>query len=73
MPRCSRFCGGDSVQIGAGAESRHQIGWVVVGGMSVDTVFTPFLIVVPNALPARASHLRKAVVDVAAAPRTGRA
>lgn len=30
---------------GAGAEARHQIGWVVVGGMSFGTVFT--LLVVP--------------------------
>lgn len=30
---------------GAGAEARHQIGWVIVGGMSFGTVFT--LLVVP--------------------------
>ncbi len=30
---------------GAGAEARHQIGWVVVGGMSFGTVFT--LLIVP--------------------------
>jgi multidrug efflux pump len=29
---------------GAGAESRHQIGWVVVGGMSFGTVLTLFVI-----------------------------
>ena len=29
---------------GAGAESRHQIGWVIVGGMLVGTFFTLFLI-----------------------------
>jgi len=29
---------------GAGAESRHQIGWVIVGGMLVGTLFTLFLI-----------------------------
>ena len=32
---------------GAGAESRHQIGWVIVGGMLVGTLFTLF--VVPTA------------------------
>ena len=32
---------------GAGAESRHQIGWVIVGGMMVGTLFTLF--VVPTA------------------------
>ena len=31
---------------GAGAEARHQIGWVIVGGMSLGTVFT--LLVVPT-------------------------
>jgi multidrug efflux pump len=29
---------------GAGAESRHQIGWVIVGGMMVGTLFTLFVI-----------------------------
>jgi multidrug efflux pump len=29
---------------GAGAESRHQIGWVVVGGMSFGTILTLFVI-----------------------------
>ena len=29
---------------GAGAESRHQIGWVIVGGMLVGTLFTLFLV-----------------------------
>lgn len=29
---------------GAGAEARHQIGWVVVGGLSFGTVFTLFIV-----------------------------
>lgn len=29
---------------GAGAESRRQIGWVIVGGMSLGTVFTLFIV-----------------------------
>jgi multidrug efflux pump len=29
---------------GAGAEARHQIGWVVVGGMSFGTIFTLFVV-----------------------------
>ncbi|MCC7250714.1 efflux RND transporter permease subunit, partial [Hyphomicrobium sp.] len=33
---------------GAGAESRQQIGWVIVGGMSLGTVLTLF--VVPTVL-----------------------
>jgi len=29
---------------GAGAESRRQIGWVIVGGMSVGTLLTIFVV-----------------------------
>lgn len=29
---------------GAGAESRRQLGWVIVGGMSIGTIFTLFVI-----------------------------
>ncbi len=29
---------------GAGAEARHQIGWVIVGGMSFGTLFTLFVV-----------------------------
>ena len=29
---------------GAGAESRHQIGWVVVGGMTLGTLLTLFVV-----------------------------
>jgi multidrug efflux pump len=29
---------------GAGAESRQQIGWVIVGGMSVGTMLTIFVV-----------------------------
>jgi len=29
---------------GAGAESRQQIGWVIVGGMSLGTVLTVFVV-----------------------------
>ncbi len=39
---------------GAGAEARHQIGWVIVGGMSVGTFFTLFLVPVGYVLLARA-------------------
>ncbi|MDX1481410.1 MAG: efflux RND transporter permease subunit [Woeseiaceae bacterium] len=34
-----------AIATGAGAEARHQIGWVVVGGLSFGTVFT--LLIVP--------------------------
>ena len=46
---------------GAGAEARHQIGWVIVGGMSLGTVFTLFVVPVVYTLLERASHVRKAV------------
>jgi len=29
---------------GAGAESRQQIGWVIVGGMSLGTLLTVFVV-----------------------------
>jgi multidrug efflux pump len=29
---------------GAGAESRQQIGWVIVGGLAIGTVFTIYVI-----------------------------
>ena len=41
---------------GAGAESRHQIGWVIVGGMMVGTLFTLF--VVPTAYTLLAARHR---------------
>lgn len=38
---------------GAGAESRHQIGWVIIGGMLVGTFFTLFVIPVAYSLLAK--------------------
>ena len=38
---------------GAGAESRSQIGWVIVGGMSLGTLLTIFVVPVMYALLAR--------------------
>jgi multidrug efflux pump len=35
---------------GAGAESRHQIGWVIIGGMTVGTLFTLFVVPVVYSL-----------------------
>jgi multidrug efflux pump len=40
---------------GAGAESRIQIGWVIVGGMSLGTVLTVFVVPVMYSLFARSS------------------
>ena len=38
---------------GAGAESRHQIGWVIIGGMLIGTFFTLFVVPVVYSLLAR--------------------
>jgi len=38
---------------GAGSEARRQIGWVIVGGMSVGTLFTLFVIPVVYMLLSR--------------------
>jgi multidrug efflux pump len=38
---------------GAGAESRQQIGWVIVGGLAIGTFFTVFVIPVIYSLLAR--------------------
>jgi multidrug efflux pump len=41
---------------GAGAESRQQIGWVIVGGMSVGTLLTIFVVPTMYMLLARNRH-----------------
>ena len=52
---------------GAGAENREQIGWVIVGGMSLGTVLTLF--VVPTVLSyIGASHHADAPADPVASP-----
>jgi len=42
-----------AIATGAGAEARHQIGWVVVGGMSFGTLMTLFVVPVVYLLLAR--------------------
>ncbi len=51
---------------GAGAESRTQIGWVIVGGMTFGTFLTLF--VVPTAYTLLAGHTHDAVPGTAHAP-----
>ena len=46
-----------AIAAGAGAESRHQIGWVIVGGMSFGTLLTLFVVPVVYTLMARARHV----------------
>jgi multidrug efflux pump len=50
-----------AIATGAGAENRQQIGWVIVGGMSVGTILTLFVV------PAVYSYLGRK--DLAAAAR----
>lgn len=49
-----------AIASGAGAEARHQIGWVIVGGMSFGTVFTLLVVPVVYLLLAR-NHQKHAV------------
>jgi multidrug efflux pump len=56
---------------GAGAEARHQIGWVIVGGMSFGTLFTLF--VVPVVYLLLAGRHAKTEATLAAVPEPGTA
>jgi multidrug efflux pump len=51
---------------GAGAESRTQIGWVIVGGMSFGTLLTLFVVPVAYTLLAGRAHIEAHGIDVAA-------
>ena len=42
---------------GAGAESRRQIGWVIVGGMSFGTLLTLFVVPIAYSLLAKRAHI----------------
>ena len=52
---------------GAGAEARHQIGWVIVGGMGFGTIFTLFVVPVVY-LILSGKHEAVEVEDPAPAP-----
>ena len=54
-----------AVATGAGAESRQQIGWVIVGGLLMGTMFTLFVVPTAYMILARA---RKSHAPVAAEP-----
>jgi multidrug efflux pump len=49
---------------GAGAESRQQIGWVIVGGMSLGTLLTLFVVPTMYTLLTRTRHLIREEDDV---------
>jgi multidrug efflux pump len=46
-----------ALAFGAGAESRTQIGWVIVGGMSFGTLLTLFVVPVAYSVVARRAHV----------------
>jgi multidrug efflux pump len=48
---------------GAGAESRSQIGWVIVGGMTFGTVLTLFVVPVAYSILARKAHIEAHGID----------
>jgi len=52
-----------ALSAGSGAETRHQIGWVIVGGMCIGTIFS--LIIVPMAYQFFAPFKKSPVVSSA--------
>ena len=50
---------------GAGAESRTQIGWVIVGGMTFGTLLTLFVVPTAYTLLARHAHVDAHGLDLA--------
>jgi multidrug efflux pump len=53
---------------GAGAESRSQIGWVIVGGMSLGTILTLFVVPTVYTLLGAVKHASKSVPAASPAP-----
>ena len=60
-----------ALAVGAGAESRTQIGWVIVGGMSFGTLLTLFVVPVAYSI-ARAQGAHRGARDRRGAPRRAR-
>jgi len=58
-----------ALAIGAGAESRSAIGWVIVGGVSVGTLFT--LYVIPTAYTYIMGERVRVIEEPASAPDSG--
>ena len=56
---------------GAGAESRSQIGWVIVGGMAFGTMLTLFVVPVAYSLLARRAHVEAHGAEVPAGGHAG--
>jgi len=60
-----------ALSTGAGAESRTQIGWVIVGGMSFGTLLTLFVVPVAYTLLAGRARIEAHGIDVVPAPAAG--
>jgi multidrug efflux pump len=60
-----------ALAFGAGAESRTQIGWVIVGGMSFGTLLTLFVVPVAYSVVARKAHIEGHGIETAPAPPHG--
>ena len=56
---------------GAGAESRHQIGWVIVGGMSIGTLLTLFVVPTVYSILGKAHARLDAASETLAMPAGG--
>ncbi len=57
-----------AIATGAGAEARHQIGWVIVGGMSFGTLFTLFVVPVVYLLLSGERAVREPAAAAVEAP-----
>ena len=57
-----------ALAVGAGAESRTQIGWVIVGGMSFGTLLTLFVVPVAYSIVARKAHIEAHGIETAPPP-----
>jgi multidrug efflux pump len=65
-----------AIATGAGAESRQQIGWVIVGGMTLGTLLTIFVVPVVYSLFARKKtpgEIREPELPASATPQAGHA
>jgi len=54
-----------ALAMGAGAEARQAIGWVIVGGLLVGTLFTLFVIPTAYSLLVRAGPRREPALQAA--------
>jgi multidrug efflux pump len=56
-----------AIAVGAGAESRHQLGWVIVGGLGLGSLLTVFIVPTAYTLIAR-TRTPRSEIDATRAP-----